>query len=404
MSMNLADPVSSGKYSGTCVSTAPVAEPTVMSFTVPVQGSVITATAVRTDSVVTEVTAASSTTVTTCTSSNDCKDSAAPMCYNSKCVAMSRGGGTFSPDGAYDSLWDSVKPMKGKYTINYFQYREDVGCVCMLNDWISSNDEICADNYNYFRFKLKGKGRSEKWEVYLYGDKTIKVDRDSAEVLTRGVPPPGIGGVGFGPSPNLDTDHTIYELCLPSERGLTMSMNLADPVSSGKYSGTCVSTAPVAEPTVVSFVVPSLGSVITATAVTTDTVVTEVTAVSTTKVTTCSSWNDCKDSATPMCSNSKCVAMSCGGGFFSPDGAYDSVWDSVKPIAGKFLINYFQYHEDVGCVCMLNGSFSNNDDICADNYNYFRFKLKGKGRSEKWQIYLYGDQTMEVQRDSAEVL
>ena len=27
----------------------------------------------------------------------------------------------------------------------------------------SSNDEICADNYNYFRFKLKGKGRSEQW-------------------------------------------------------------------------------------------------------------------------------------------------------------------------------------------------------------------------------------------------
>ena len=86
--------------------------------------------------------------------------------------------------GAYDSLWDSVKPMTGDYTINYFQYQEDVRYVCMLNDWTSGNDEICADNYNYFRFKLKGKGHSEMWEVYLYGDKTIKVDRDSAEVLS----------------------------------------------------------------------------------------------------------------------------------------------------------------------------------------------------------------------------
>ena len=34
------------------------------------------------------------------------------------------------------------------------------------------------------------------------------------------VPPPDIGGVGFGSSPNLDTKHTIYELCLPSERWL----------------------------------------------------------------------------------------------------------------------------------------------------------------------------------------
>ena len=67
-----------------------------------------------------------------------------------------------------------VKPITGKCTINYCQYQEDVGCVCMLNDWIRSNDEICADKYNYFRFKLKEKGRSEQWEVYLYGDKTIK--------------------------------------------------------------------------------------------------------------------------------------------------------------------------------------------------------------------------------------
>ena len=80
------------------------------------------------------------------------------------------------------------------------------------------------------------------------------------------VPPPGIGGVGFGSSPFLDMKHTIYELCLPSERGFGMSMDLADPVSSGKYSGTCVFTAPVAELIVVSFTVPLNGWTIAATA------------------------------------------------------------------------------------------------------------------------------------------
>ena len=45
----------------------------------------------------------------------------------------------------------------------------------MLNDWISCNDDFCPDNYNFSRFKLKDKCRSEKWEVYLYGDMTIKV-------------------------------------------------------------------------------------------------------------------------------------------------------------------------------------------------------------------------------------
>ena len=139
-------------------------------------------------------------------------------------------------------------------------------CPVEKADWISSNDEICADYYIYFRFKLKGKGCSEQWEVFLYGDKTIKVDRDSSEVLPRGVSPPGICCVGFGSSPNLETDHTIFELCLPSERCMGMSMNLADPVSSGKYCGTCVSTAPAADPAVMSFTVHLLGSTIVATA------------------------------------------------------------------------------------------------------------------------------------------
>ena len=58
------------------------------------------------------------------------------------------------------------------------------------------------------------------------------------------------------------------------------------------------------------------------------------------------------------CCRSVCVAMSCGGGFFSPGCAYDSVWDSVKPIAGKYFFNYFQYQDVVGCVAMSCGGDS----------------------------------------------
>ena len=95
-------------------------------------------------------------------------------------------GGFFPPDGAYDSVWDSVKLMTGNYFFNYFQYQEFVGCVCMHNDWFSSIDDICADNHNYFQFKLKGKCRSEKWELYLYGDMTIKVERAQVQFLDSG--------------------------------------------------------------------------------------------------------------------------------------------------------------------------------------------------------------------------
>ena len=96
---------------------------------------------------------------------------------------MSCGGGFFTSGDAYDSVWDIVKPMTGKYFFNYFQYQEFVGCVCMLNYWFSSNDEICPDNHNYSRFKLKDKCRTEKWELYLYGDMTIKVERAQVQFM-----------------------------------------------------------------------------------------------------------------------------------------------------------------------------------------------------------------------------
>ena len=112
--MNLVLPVSSGKYCGTCVSTAPAVEPDVLSFTVSLTGSTI------------DVIAA---VVSTCSASTDCTDSLVSTCSGSVCIAMPCGGGSFTPDGAYDSLWDSVKPLTGEYTINFFQYQEDVGGV-----------------------------------------------------------------------------------------------------------------------------------------------------------------------------------------------------------------------------------------------------------------------------------
>ena len=129
----------------------------------------------------------------------------------------------------------------------------------------------------------------------------------------------------------------------PSITYSTMSMDLADPSRAGST---------VAELNVVLFTVPLVGSTIVATA---------------TGVTSYSSSADCFGSAAPLCCESVCVAMSCGAGF-TPGGAYNSVWDSVMPMTGNYFFNYFQYEEVVGCVCMLNGWFSNNDDFCADNY------------------------------------
>ena len=176
-----------------------------------------------------------------------------------------------------------------------------------------------------FPVQVHGKGRSEQWEVFLYCDMTIKVDRDYAEVLPWGVPLFDIGGVGFGSSPILDTLHTIFELCPPSERG--------------------------------------------------------------------------------------CVVMSCGGGFFSPDGAYDSVWDGVRPLTGKYAL---LFPVPRGCWVCLHAEWQVQHQrhylrrqlhllpvhvagLCRSKwwevylYGDSWFKLKGQLRSEKWEVYPYGD-------------
>ena len=48
-----------------------------------------------------------------------------------------------------NSLSDSMKPMKGRHTINCFQYQEDVGCVCVLNDCVNdvqvNSLQYCSD-------------------------------------------------------------------------------------------------------------------------------------------------------------------------------------------------------------------------------------------------------------------
>ena len=123
-------------------------------------------------------------------------------------------------------------------------------------------------------------------------------------------------------------------------------------------------TAPVAELTVVSFTVPFYGWTIVATA---------------TVVTSHSSLGDCP-AAGVHASRCRVVVV------LFLVVLMDSVWDSVKPQTGKLFFIYFQYQEVVRCVCMLNGWFCNFDDICADNYNFSRFKLKDKCRSEQWEV------------------
>ena len=56
--------------------------------------------------------------MTTYSASSNCADSATPTCSGDVCLTMSSGGGSLTPDGAYNSLWDSVPPRGNHSTVN----------------------------------------------------------------------------------------------------------------------------------------------------------------------------------------------------------------------------------------------------------------------------------------------
>ena len=65
--------------------------------------------------------------------------------------------------------------VKGKYTINYILYLLTLGVFPCSMIGSASMTIFAPTTTTISRFTLKDKCRSEKWEVYLYGDMTITV-------------------------------------------------------------------------------------------------------------------------------------------------------------------------------------------------------------------------------------
>jgi len=100
----------------------------------------------------------------------------------------------------------------------------------MLNFWFSRYDTICADNYIYFG--------SSCWLVSQCEAGVVSVRRNVHQggPCQRGSVAQGCASVSALTQLGNES-HTIYVLCLPSERGMGMSVYLAVPVSSGSTAG-----------------------------------------------------------------------------------------------------------------------------------------------------------------------
>lgn len=125
-------------------------------------------------------------------------------------------------EGAAQFEWFDVRPAKGMYS--YFYADFDGSNLWLLNDWFFAGEKIDPDCYNQFGV-WTGDG-AERWDIRAYGNKKIEVRKDGKLVDTQAT---GIeGGYSFGPSPNVKTPHTLYELKIPAKPG-RWGVQLHDP-------------------------------------------------------------------------------------------------------------------------------------------------------------------------------
>jgi hypothetical protein len=128
--------------------------------------------------------------------------------------------------------WSDIPPINGEYSRIYFDYNGTT--FFCINDWVVNRLDggvqggLHPDEYNEFRFSILG----NRYTLRLYPD-------DTAELYVNGVLtdlselPNFQSATGWGPSPNLDIPHTIWEFQFDVTPQLLGRFKEADPRGGG---------------------------------------------------------------------------------------------------------------------------------------------------------------------------
>lgn len=120
--------------------------------------------------------------------------------------------------------WSDITPQQGRYSKIYFDY---VGTTFyVVNDWFANQDGMRPDEFNRFTFKIG----TTPIEIRIYPD--------GGQVL-GGTLTNFKSATGWGKSPNLDTDHMIWEFQFDVEPTRIYQFIGCDPAST-----TVVTTPP----------------------------------------------------------------------------------------------------------------------------------------------------------------
>ncbi|MCX8054214.1 MAG: T9SS type A sorting domain-containing protein [Ignavibacteria bacterium] len=150
------------------------------------------------------------------------------------CINNHKIDGKFTNEPGYLDEWMNSEPAEGMFSNLYAEYCS--GKLYILNDWKIGYEEPDKQNcYNLFElFTANGK---EHWGIYVYNDNKKKpivykngvdVSNDTSIVED--------GKYGFGKSPKIDYEHTIYEFAINAGEG-DWHLYLCDPGPSSFCDG-----------------------------------------------------------------------------------------------------------------------------------------------------------------------
>lgn len=125
--------------------------------------------------------------------------------------------GKFTNEIGAENEWENSTPAQGMFSNLYAEFCN--GKLYILNDWKLANEEPDKQNcYNLFEL-YTGNGK-EHWGIYVFHDNTKKplVFRNGVDV-SNDTSIVEDGKYGFGKSPGVDYEHTIYEFAINASEG-----------------------------------------------------------------------------------------------------------------------------------------------------------------------------------------
>lgn len=120
--------------------------------------------------------------------------------------------GQVTLDGQFTSAgeWPLTPVQHGIYSD--FRWQRDSTNLYIMNDWWNTAQGFQLQTNTQWNTFLFTDNSANNWEFRVYATGTVEVWKNGNSDTTSGIQ----GAYGFGHSPALSSNHTLYEVCIPN--------------------------------------------------------------------------------------------------------------------------------------------------------------------------------------------